>query len=145
MKIALKKLHPDVQTPAYSTDGSGAFDIHAYMPDQSVTVREGCAFSFATGLTMKIPDGFGLMVLSRSGHGFKNRVRLSNAVGLIDSDYTGELRVSLHADQDGGIVVKHGDRIAQGVLVQLPRVEFEEVSELPTTKRGAGGFGSTGA
>ena len=146
MKIALKKLYPDVLTPVYSTDGSGAFDLHAYMPDQSdVSVREGCAFSFATGLTMKIPEGFGLLILSRSGHGFKNRVRLSNAVGLIDSDYVGEIRVSLHADQDGGIVVNHGDRIAQGMLVQLPRVEFEEVDKLPTTVRGTEGFGSTGA
>lgn len=146
MKVSLKKLYPDVQTPTYATDGSGAFDIRAYMPDQTATkVFAGCAFSFATGLTMKIPEGFGLLILSRSGHGFKNRTRLSNAVGLIDSDYTGEIRVSLHADEDGGIVVNHGDRIAQGLLVALPRVEFEEVDELPTTVRGTGGFGSTGA
>lgn len=146
MKLQLKKLFPDVITPTYATDGSGAFDIYAYTPQAEWTaVLPNQAVTFDTGLTMKIPDGFGLMILSRSGHGFKNNVRLSNCVGLIDSDYVGEIKVKLRGDgNDAKLIVRHGDRIAQGVLVALPRVKFEEVDELPTTQRGTGGFGSTG-
>lgn len=86
---------------------------------------------------------------SRSGHGFKHNVRLANCVGVIDSDYRGSVKVKLIADatpdDSPGLVIKPGDRVAQALVLPVPRVVFEEVAALSETERGAGGFGSTGA
>ena len=87
-----------------------------------------------------------MLVYSRSGHGFKYGVRLANCVGVIDSDYRGEVGVKLTADQTSeGFFVRNGDRIAQAMIVPVDRVEFEEVEKLSDTDRGTGGFGSTGS
>ena len=86
------------------------------------------------------------MVYSRSGHGFKYDTRLSNCVGVIDSDYRGEVRIRLAADgRHDGLGVTHGDRIAQAMLVPVSQWQLVEVDELSTTVRGEGGYGSTGA
>ena len=96
-----------------------------------------------------------MLIFSRSGHGFNNDVRLSNCVGVIDSDYRGEVRVKLRNDQQSHLganpenltilTVKPGDRIAQALVLPIPSVELVEIGELSTTARGDGGFGSTGA
>ena len=86
-----------------------------------------------------------MLIYSRSGHGFKNDVRLANCVGVIDADYRGELMVKLTGDTYGQLTIKPGDRIAQAMLVPVMKVHFKEVQELSETVRGAGGFGSTGA
>lgn len=146
MKLKIKKMYPDVKLPVYATEGAACFDIHAYEPDHEVSLAGGDVAIFDTGLQMEIPKGYVLKVYSRSGHGFKNNVRLSNCVGIIDSDYRGELKVSLIADFNYGaepLVIKHGDRIAQAMLVKTTKVEFEVVDKLGSTKRGKGGFGST--
>src|SRR5690606_31957211 len=100
---------------------------------------------FRTGLSFEIPEGFAMMVYSRSGHGFKEDVRLSNVVGVIDSDFRGELMIKLACDRENwGMSVNAGDRIAQGMVIPVERVVFEEVDSLSDTERGEGGLGSSG-
>lgn len=149
MKLKIKKLHPDAITPKYATPGSACFDLHAIMnPPESacIMVNPGTPAVFATGLAFEVPAGSVMLVFSRSGHGFKNDIRLANCVGVIDSDYRGEVRVKLTNDNTDGqsLVATHGDRIAQAMVIPVEQVEFEEVDELDATERGAGGFGSSG-
>lgn len=148
MKLKIKKLHPDAIIPKYATDGSGCFDLHAIIDGgELTTVIPGLPRTFGTGLAFEIPEGHAMLVFSRSGHGFKNDVRLANCVGVIDSDYRGQVSVKLTSDANGseGLTVWRGDRIAQAMVVPVDRVEFEEVTDLTDTERGTGGFGSTGA
>lgn len=147
MKLKVKKLHPEAKLPTYATAGSACFDIAVCAPgeDPLVMGRGADAATFPTGLAFEIPEGMVMLVFSRSGHGFKNDVRLANCVGVIDSDYRGELAVRLTADHgERPLVVGHGDRIAQAMLVPVMQVQFEEVDSLSDTERGTGGFGSTG-
>lgn len=141
MKLKIKKLTPDAAVPQYATDGSGCFDLRC---TQGGTAFAHAAHAFHTGLAFEVPPGYVLMVYSRSGHGFKNGLRLSNAVGILDSDYRGELMVKLHNDTATAFSFEPGDRIAQAMLVAAPSVTFEVVDELGDTARGAGGFGSSG-
>ena len=100
----------------------------------------------STGLSVEIPSGYGLFIFSRSGQGFKSDVRLANCVGVIDSDYRGEIKIKLTKDVASWAMpseIKSGDAIAQGVILPYPRVTFVEADELSNTERGTGGFGST--
>jgi len=145
MNIRVKRLHPDASLPELATAGAAGFDLCAIV-EQSRRVNSGVPQIIRTGLAFEIPPGYAMMILSRSGHGFKNDTRLANCVGLIDSDYRGEVQVKLTRDPSVAdpVIVKTGDRIAQAVIVPVPAVEFEEVESLTSTMRGAGGFGSTG-
>lgn len=158
MKIKVKKLHPDAIIPKYATPGAACFDLHA-LADKTYPIFPGEKLAFRTGLAFEIPVGHVMLVFSRSGHGFKNDIRLANCVGVIDSDYRGEVLVKLVSDdvdyhlfRDSNeqvvdktfLQISHGDRIAQAMIVPLPAVELEEVPNLNETLRGSGGFGSTG-
>lgn len=147
MKIKIKKLSPDAKTPTYATDGSGCFDLYAINP-LATLVHEGYPVTFDTGLAFEIPQGYGMFILSRSGHGFNFDTRLANCVGFIDSDYRGEVKVKLTCDKEHEeampMAVKAGDRIAQACILPVPRVGFEITEELSETVRGEGGFGSSG-
>lgn len=149
MKLQIKKLHADAIVPRMATEGAACFDLHAMLSDLSsdatIIVHPGTAQVFRTGLAFDITAGFAMLIYSRSGHGFKNDVRLSNSVGVIDSDYRGEVHVKLCNDGTEPFYVKNGDRIAQAMIQMLPQVQFAVVEELSETARGAGGFGSTGA
>lgn len=148
--LKVKKVHHEAVIPKLATFGAACFDLHAVdiyyhpvLPNTPMKVR--------TGLAFEIPLGYALMIYSRSGHGFKSNIRLSNCVGVIDSDYRGEVVVSLYRDEgpnDYGLAstikINKGDRIAQAMLIPVPGVTFKEVDELGTTDRGEGGFGSTG-
>ena len=116
-------------------------DIHGEKP---LIITPGNSANIPIGLAVEIPAGHVMMIFSRSGHGFKNSVRLSNATGVIDSDYRGPLAVSLHNDGRARFHVRHGERIAQALVLPIPTVSIEEVETLTDTARGAGGFGSTG-
>lgn len=145
MQIKVKKTHPDALLPAFGTIGAACFDIHALIDTE---IKEGWATHegsiFDTGLSFEIPDGYAMMIYSRSGHGFKDNMRLSNCVGIIDSDYRGEVKVKLIVDSGKpAIRVKHNDRIAQGMIVPVMQISFTE-GELSETVRGTAGFGSTG-
>ena len=141
MKVKVKKLHPDAVIPKYATEGAACFDLHTLT---SSVVYMTNSTAFPTGLSFEIPPGYVMLVYSRSGHGFKNGIRLSNCVGVIDSDYRGELIVKLHNDGNNHMPITKGDRIAQAMVVPVHTVELEEVNELSDTERGEGGFGSTG-
>lgn len=140
--LKVMKCHPDAVIPKYETNGAGCFDI-ASISEGGVGLSNG-AMVFRTGLKFQIPEGYTMLVFSRSGHGFKSDVRLSNCVGVIDSDYRGELLVKLRSDAPASFAVLKGDRIAQAMLIETPRFMIEEFSELDETERGEKGFGSTG-
>lgn len=141
--LRVKRLHEDAQLPTYGTDGAACFDLYAL---QCGVVTETKPEVFRTGLSFEVPDDHVMLVFSRSGHGFKSGIRLANCVGVIDSDYRGEVQVKLTADEIfSEFKITKGDRIAQAMIVPYPRVRLLEVEELSTTERGIGGFGSTGA
>ena len=143
--LGVKRLTGTAILPSFASAGAACFDLHADLRAEGydqLYFRENEVIR--TGLAFNIPEGYVLMVYSRSGQGFKNNVRLANCVGVIDSDYTGEVKVKLTIDGELPYIVKHGDRIAQAMLIKLPSVQLVEVDELKTTERGANGFGSTG-
>lgn len=144
MQLKIKKLHPDAVIPAYATPGAACFDIRVFAPMARSSLMQHCSATFQTGLAFEVPDGHVMLVFSRSGHGFNSGVRLANCVGVIDSDYRGELAVRLTTDDQRTLLLGHGDRIAQALVIPVPRVEFVEVDELNETARGTGGFGSSG-
>lgn len=148
LKVAVVETLPEqiknrIALPQYATDGSACFDLcsieHGELSDEHTKEV------FRTGLKFEVPSGFVMLIYSRSGHGFKNNVRLANCVGVIDSDYRGEVMVKLTKDPgDADFAVMPGDRIAQAMLVQVPTVKLQMVKQLSDTVRGEGGFGSTG-
>lgn len=165
IKLKVQRSDPDALLPTFGTDGSACFDLYAHRVggiahadaevlmqhghyDECVSRVESCqSVTFGTGLSFEIPDGYAMLVFSRSGHGFKNAVRLANCVGVIDSDYRGEVKVALTNDRADGraFSVKSGDRIAQALVLPITKVNFVEVEELAKTGRAASGLGSTGA
>lgn len=150
MKLRVKKLHPEAVVPKYATAGAACFDLHAVLEDDvdlqhGLTVYPGGQEVIRTGLAFQVPESHVMLIFSRSGHGFKNGVRLSNAVGVIDADYRGEVKVALHNDGRAKFKVVNGDRIAQAMLLPIPQVDLVESESLNITARGTGGFGSTGA
>lgn len=142
MELKIKKLYPDVKTPIYATEGAACFDIYSY---SEAEIGRNDPEVIKTGLQFEVPEDHVMLVFSRSGHGFNHNVRLSNCVGVIDSDYRGELMVKLAKDTTPGyLVVDVGDRIAQAMIIPVTQVKFIEVGELSETKRGENGGGSTG-
>lgn len=144
MQINVVRLVENARIPTYATPGAAGFDFYSIEYGQ---VTYGSPVSFGTGIAMSIPENHALLVFSRSGHGFKDNVRLSNSVGVIDSDYRGEIKVKLTMDfpsWQNTLTVNPGERIAQGIIVPIEKIDFNEVSQLPETTRGTGGFGSTG-
>ena len=140
--ILVKKLYPDAIIPRYQTPGAACFDIRS-LEDGHVHPWGTCNFS--TGLAFEILPGHVMLVYSRSGHGFNLDVRLANCVGVIDSDYRGELRVKLTNDSSNKMLeVRKGDRIAQAMVIPVHQWQLVEVEELSDTQRGTGAFGSTG-
>lgn len=140
LNVKIKRLHPSAVIPSYATDGSGCFDITSL----EMVQQEGNTAVYTTGLAFELPPGKVLMIYSRSGHGFNRGIRLANCVGVVDSDYRGEVAVKLTRDNNGIWFPAAGDRIAQGLIQDARQVRFVEVEELSSTARGTGGFGSTG-
>lgn len=139
MKINTKKLSEDAVIPQYATKGSACFDLVA-----SCNGAVNPDFIFSTGLAFEIPNNHVMLIFSRSGMGFKDGVRLANCVGVIDSDYRGEVKVKLTTDHNKKLYSK-GERIAQAMIIPYEQVEFVLTDQLVDTERGAGGFGSSGA
>lgn len=129
------------KAPQYASDGAACFDIET---NESGLVPAHGSHTFGTGIHVQLHPGQVLLVYSRSGLAFKHGVRLVNSVGVIDSDYRGEIRVGLRNDTDTPYSVKKGDRVAQGLIMPVRRVEWVKLKELDPTARGHGGFGSTG-
>lgn len=130
--------------PAYATPGSAGLDLRACL-DQAVTIHAGETILIPTGLAIHIADpGYAAMILPRSGMGHKNGIVLGNLVGLIDSDYQGQLMVSTWNRGQQDFVLQPMERLAQLVIVPVLQVGFNVVEEFPQSDRGVGGFGSTG-
>ena len=144
MFVKIKKLHPDAQVPTYGSHGAACFDL--YSVSNCKVVMLSMPQTFDTGLAFAVPDGHVMLIFSRSGHGFKNGVRLANCVGIIDSDYRGEILVKLRTDKPHSCLpVCKGDRIAQAMILPVEQVRFDVCDDLSETIRGQNGFGSTGA
>ena len=149
-KMNALKVHlcrTSAKMPTYATQGSACFDLYAAI-DEPHYCWVGEPVTIPTGLKFDIPENYALMIYSRSGHGFKSDVRLSNCVGVIDSDYVDEVMVKLCRDVTGiaDFTVNPGDRIAQAMLIPVQRTQFVELNEPPRHKgERKGGFGSTGS
>ena len=132
------------QLPEYGTAGAAGLDLRACM-DAPLVLAPGQTVLVPTGLAIHIGDpGYAAMILPRSGLGHKNGIVLGNLVGLIDSDYQGQLMVSLWNRGDASFQIEPMDRIAQMIIVPVMQVELNIVEDFSTSMRGAGGFGSTG-
>ena len=151
MRIDIKKTMPVAKIPEIGSLGAAGYDLCAVL-DESID-REGYVMTFIepgetkmihTGLKVAIPMGYCGLIFARSGLASKRGLRPANCVGVIDSDYRGEIVVALHNDSNEVQNIYNGDRIAQLVVVPHARVDFVEVDKLDCTDRGIGGFGSTG-
>ncbi len=130
--------------PAYATPGSAGLDLRACI-DAPVTIEPGATVLIPTGLAIHVADpGYCAMILPRSGMGHKNGIVLGNLVGLIDSDYQGQLMISTWNRSQSAFTLQPLDRLAQLVIVPVMQVAFNVVDDFDASDRGAGGFGSTG-
>ena len=144
--IDVKILDPRMKEllPAYATPGSAGLDLRACI-DAPLTIEPGQTVLVPTGLAIHVADpGYAAMILPRSGLGHKNGIVLGNLVGLIDSDYQGQLMVSTWNRGNASFTLQPLDRLAQLVIVPVLQVGFNVVEEFASSERGAGGFGSTG-
>lgn len=148
MKVQVKLLDPRLgeewPLPSYATAGSAGLDLRACV-DEAIDIEPGQTVLVKTGMAIYIHDvNFAGLILPRSGLGHKHGIVLGNLVGLIDSDYQGELMVSVWNRGQTTFRLEPGERLAQYVLVPVVQAEFEQVEEFEETLRGAGGFGHTG-
>ncbi|WP_445406627.1 dUTP diphosphatase [Acinetobacter seifertii] len=148
MKVQVKLLDPRLgkewPLPSYATAGSAGLDLRACL-DKAIEIEPGQTVLVKTGMAIYIHDvNFAGLILPRSGLGHKHGIVLGNLVGLIDSDYQGELMVSVWNRGQTTFRLEPGERLAQYVLVPVVQAEFEQVEEFEETLRGAGGFGHTG-
>ncbi len=146
MKVDLKVLDERMkaQLPAYATSGSAGLDLRACL-DEAITIEPGQTVLVPTGLAIHLADpGYAAVILPRSGLGHKHGIVLGNLVGLIDSDYQGQLMVSVWNRGQTRFTMEPMERMAQLVIVPVQQVEFNLVEEFTATDRGEGGFGSTG-
>ncbi|TDK67291.1 dUTP diphosphatase [Sapientia aquatica] len=144
--IAVKILDPRMkdQLPAYATPGSAGLDLRACI-DEPITIQAGQTVLIPTGLAIHLADpNYAAMILPRSGMGHKNGIVLGNLVGLIDSDYQGQLMVSTWNRGNKEFTLQPMERLAQLIIVPVVQVGFEVVEEFGDSARGEGGFGSTG-
>jgi len=144
VKLLDERLGKEIPLPEYATTGSAGLDLRA-CTDAPLTLHPGETQLIPTGMAIYIEDpGLAAMILPRSGLGHKHGIVLGNLVGLIDSDYQGQLMVSCWNRGNTPFTIETGERIAQLILVPVVQAEFELVSEFESTDRGAGGFGHTG-
>ena len=142
-KIEIKKLDERAIIPTYGTEFSAGADMYALL-DKPLTVAPSETVFVHTGIAIAIPEGLVGLNFARSGLASKRGLAPANKVGVIDSDYRGEIMVALHNHGNEPQVIEHGDRVAQMVFVPYYMADFVLVDELDDTVRGAGGFGSTG-
>ena len=141
--IAVKKVRANAILPAYGSQEAAGADLYACL-DEAVTIDAGETVFIPTGLAMEIPKGCAGLVYARSSLGAKRGLAPANKVGVIDSDYRGEISVVLHNHSKTVQTVQPGERIAQLVITPVLTPVYEETDELSDTSRGSGGFGSTG-
>ena len=143
MKVKLKKLNENAIIPTYGSPFSAGADLYACI-DEDITIKAGETAFIGTGLAMELESGYVALVYARSGLACKKGLAPANKVGVIDSDYRGEIKIALHNHSSQECTVSVGERIAQMVVTPYIKCDFEEAQELDSTERGEGGFGSTG-
>lgn len=140
--VLIVRLDPEVPIPAYAHPGDAGADL---VTTQDVTLAPGERALVGTGIAIALPDGLAAFVHPRSGLAARHGVALVNAPGTVDAGYRGEIRVSIvNLDPRADVVLRRGDRIAQLVIQPVIKARFHEVTSLPGSARGEGGFGSTG-
>ena len=143
-KILIKRLSKNVELPKYETIGSSGMDLSANL-ETSINIEPGETALIPTGLSVSIPEHLEIQTRPRSGLASKKKITVLNSPGTIDSDYRGEIKVLLINHGKSIFTVEKGVRIAQMVICPIIKARLEEVEDLESTKRGEGGFGSTGA
>lgn len=143
MNIKVKKLTPNATVPTMGSKFAAGADLYS-AEDADVVIEPGETKFIGTGLAMEIPEGYVGLVYARSGLACKRGLAPANKVGVVDSDYRGEIKVALHNHGKEAQTVEKGERIAQMVIAPYLSVNYEEADELSETERGEGGFGSTG-
>lgn len=142
--VSVQKLHPNAKLPSYGSLEAAGADLYACL-EQSVTIAPGESAWIPTGIALEIPRGCAGLIYARSGLACKKGLAPANKVGVIDSDYRGQVVVVLHNHGTEPQTVEQGERIAQLVITPVLTPAYEEVKELSSSQRGAGGFGSTGS
>lgn len=142
-KINVKLLRENARVPTYGSAEAAGADLYVCL-EESVEIQPGCTVMLPTGIAMEVPKGCAGLIFARSSMGAKRGLAPANKVGVIDSDYRGEIRVALHNHGLETQVVNPGERVAQLLIVPVLTPGFAQVDELDDTARGTGGFGSTG-
>ena len=142
-EILIKRLSKNIPLPKYETEGSSGMDLTANV-NKFIEIQPGKSEIIPTGLALSIPKNYEIQIRPRSGLAAKNQISILNTPGTIDEDYRGEIKVILINLGEKKFIIEKGLRIAQMVLCPVIKAELEEVDELDETKRGSGGFGSTG-
>ena len=141
--VLIKKLNPDVELPAYKTNGASGMDLKAFI-EEPIKIEPNSSHLVPTGLSMAFSEEYEVQIRPRSGLAAKNNITVLNTPGTIDSDYRGEIKIILFNHGAKVFLINNGDRIAQMILTPVVKMELKEIDILPNTLRGEGGFGSTG-
>ena len=141
MEVKIKRIHEDAIIPTFGSEYAAGADLYSIY---NTMIYSGNTEVIHTGISIEIPEGYVGLIFARSGWAGKRGLAPANKVGVVDSDYRGEILVYLHNHGYSKQEVVKGDRIAQLMIVPYPKIEFVEVDELSDTNRGDGGFGSTG-
>ena len=141
--VRVKKLHPNAVLPTYGSAEAAGADLYACL-EEAVTIAPGEVYWVPTGIALEVPKGCAGLVYARSSLGAKRGLAPANKVGVVDSDYRGEVKVVLLNHSNQPQTLQPGERVAQFVITPVLQPAYEEVDELTDTSRGEGGFGSTG-
>lgn len=144
MNIDIVKLKDDAIIPTLGTKSSAGCDLYALLDEKSITIKPHETFMVNIGIAIKIPDGYYAAIFARSGIASKRNLRPANCVGVIDSDYRGEIKVPIHNDSNIDQIIENHERIAQMIIMKYESISFNEVKKLDETSRNLNGFGSTG-
>ena len=142
--VRVKKLHEEAILPQYGSSFAAGADLYALLEEETLRFAPGETLLVHTGIAMEIPEGYAGFIYARSGIATKRGLAPANKVGVVDSDYRGEVMVALHNHSDKEQEIARGERIAQMVIAPFLVAEFLETESLADTERGEGGFGSTG-
>ena len=143
MKVNIKRLNENAIVPTYGSEYAAGADLYACITEDT-TILPNETKLIKTGIAIEVPEGYGAFIYARSGLASKRGLAPANKVGVVDSDYRGEVMVALHNHSSIAQTIARGERIAQMILLPFIEMNFEEVDELSDTNRGDGGFGSTG-
>ena len=142
-KVLIKKLSPNVELPAYKTNGASGMDLMAFI-EGPIRIAPNTSYLVPTGLSMAFSEDYEVQIRPRSGLAVKNSITVLNTPGTIDSDYRGEIKIILFNHGEKDFLINNKDRIAQMILTPVIKMELQETDDLPDTLRGEDGFGSTG-